>query len=52
MAGALFLVRWNDLVIAIPVFAVESVRMLRGAKSGRFTLWLPLEAAAPDQIRS
>jgi len=30
LAGVLFLVRWNDVVLAIPVFAVEASRLLRG----------------------
>jgi hypothetical protein len=30
LAGALFLVRWNDIVIALPVLVVESVHALRG----------------------
>lgn len=30
LAGILFLVRWNDVVLALPVFAVEAVRLFRG----------------------
>jgi hypothetical protein len=30
LAGVLFLVRWNDVVLAIPVFAVETSRLLKG----------------------
>ena len=30
LAGVLFLMRWNDVVLAIPVFAVEAIRLLRG----------------------
>lgn len=30
LAGVLFLVRWNDVVLAIPVFAVEASRLLKG----------------------
>jgi hypothetical protein len=30
LAGILFLVRWNDVVLAVPVFVVEAARMLRG----------------------
>ena len=30
LAGVLFLAHWNDVVLAIPVFAVEASRLLRG----------------------
>ncbi len=30
LAGVLFLARWNDVVLALPVFAVEAARQLRG----------------------
>ena len=29
LAGLLFLVRWNDVVLAVPVFVVEAARLLR-----------------------
>ena len=31
LAGVLFLVHWNDVVLAIPVFVVEAIRQLRGS---------------------
>lgn len=36
LAGVLFLVRWSDVVLAVPAFGVEVVRLLtrRGARSG------------------
>ena len=30
LAGVLFLVRWNDVVLTVPVFAVEASRLLKG----------------------
>ena len=35
LAGILFLVRWNDVVLALPVFAIEASRQLRGDGSRR-----------------
>lgn len=35
LAGLLFLVRWNDIVLAVPVLGVEAVRVLRGKVSFR-----------------
>lgn len=50
LAGILFLVRWNDVVLAAPAFAVEGVRLLarRGARPGRPGPWslLPCAGAA------
>jgi hypothetical protein len=47
LAGVLFLVRWNDLVLAVPAFAVEAFRLLtrRGARSGRSGVWQLLACA-------
>ena len=50
LAGMLFLVRWNDIVIAIPIFAVESVRLLRrphpSDSGGNVRNWVGCMAAA------
>lgn len=37
LSGLLFLVHWNDVVLALPVFAAEAIRLLRGggARPGR-----------------
>ena len=36
LAGVLFLVRWNDVVLAAPAFGIEAIRLLtrRGARPG------------------
>lgn len=41
LAGVLFLVRWNDVVLAAPAFGIEVVRLLtrRGTRTGPSGVW-------------